>query len=306
MPVFDKSARKDGTSRARTSPTITTGMSTSAGGQDAHLHGYAGKRRHDTPLSRHNHCDACPMKPRCSPKTPARKVPRSIYESARDRARDIAKTDEGRASRKLRKKIEMLFAISSASYASIGSDYEGRMVRVTSSISQPRPEPQQACQAHPDAGTAAEIKRLPPTSPGFASHTRALLHADFLNDIRQKQPSSLLRGVQVKLYRRDQPWSQRQKRMNRPSFRREGIKKSGPKAHGSWPSRKRLGSAAERARIGLGTIPEASLRLKLTRFSGRHSSSAAEGANRKPRYHAVCSRTKRTRPLSVSFDWRTM
>ena len=47
--------------------------------------------------------------------------------------RDIAKTDEGRASRKLRKKIEMLFAISSASYASIGSDYEGRMVRVTKS-----------------------------------------------------------------------------------------------------------------------------------------------------------------------------
>ena len=37
-------------------------------------------------------------------------VPRSIYESARDRARDIAKTDEGRASRKLRKKVEMLFA----------------------------------------------------------------------------------------------------------------------------------------------------------------------------------------------------
>jgi len=55
-------------------------------------------------------CDACPMKPRCCPKTPARKVPRSIYEGARDVAREIAMTEEGRASRKLRKKVEMLFA----------------------------------------------------------------------------------------------------------------------------------------------------------------------------------------------------
>src|SRR5262245_59706171 len=55
-------------------------------------------------------CDACPTKPRCCPKTPARKVPRSIHEGARDVARKIAKTDEGRVSRKLRKKVEMLFA----------------------------------------------------------------------------------------------------------------------------------------------------------------------------------------------------
>jgi len=55
-------------------------------------------------------CDVCPMKRRCCPKTPARKVPRSIYEGARDMARDIARSDEGRTSRRLRKKVEMLFA----------------------------------------------------------------------------------------------------------------------------------------------------------------------------------------------------
>ena len=55
-------------------------------------------------------CDPCPMKPRCCPKTPARKVPRSIYEGARDVARGIATTEEGRTSRRLRKKVEMLFA----------------------------------------------------------------------------------------------------------------------------------------------------------------------------------------------------
>jgi transposase len=55
-------------------------------------------------------CDACALKPRCCPTAPARKVPRSIHEGARDMARDIAKTDAYRTSRRQRKKIEMLFA----------------------------------------------------------------------------------------------------------------------------------------------------------------------------------------------------
>jgi hypothetical protein len=40
----------------------------------------------------------------------ARYVPRWIYEGARDMAREIAKSWEGRTSRPLGKKIEMLFA----------------------------------------------------------------------------------------------------------------------------------------------------------------------------------------------------
>ncbi len=55
-------------------------------------------------------CDACPLKPRCSPNGPARKVTRSIYEGARDFARDIARTDAYVTSRRERKKVEMLFA----------------------------------------------------------------------------------------------------------------------------------------------------------------------------------------------------
>ena len=55
-------------------------------------------------------CDACPLKPKCCPKEPARKVPRSIHEGARDMARDIAKTEAYVESRRERKKIEMLFA----------------------------------------------------------------------------------------------------------------------------------------------------------------------------------------------------
>jgi hypothetical protein len=55
-------------------------------------------------------CATCPMKARCCPNTPRRKIARSLYESARDMARAIAKTDEYKQSRKDRKKVEMLFA----------------------------------------------------------------------------------------------------------------------------------------------------------------------------------------------------
>jgi len=55
-------------------------------------------------------CDTCSLKVRCCPKEPARRIPRSIYEGARDLARDIAKTDACQTSRRERKKVEMLFA----------------------------------------------------------------------------------------------------------------------------------------------------------------------------------------------------
>jgi len=59
--------------------------------------------------SKHD-CTFCPLKSRCCPKVTARKVPRSIYEGARDMARRIASSDEGQTSRRQRKKVEMLFA----------------------------------------------------------------------------------------------------------------------------------------------------------------------------------------------------
>ena len=55
-------------------------------------------------------CDHCLMKPLCCPNTPIRKIPRSIYESARDVARAVGKTDAYKQSRRERKKVEMLFA----------------------------------------------------------------------------------------------------------------------------------------------------------------------------------------------------
>jgi hypothetical protein len=50
------------------------------------------------------------MKQSCCPNTPSRKIPRSIYEDARDVARTVCTTPAYEQSRKQRKKVEMLFA----------------------------------------------------------------------------------------------------------------------------------------------------------------------------------------------------
>jgi hypothetical protein len=55
-------------------------------------------------------CRACPLKAKCCPKMPARRVVRDVNEAARDVARDLAKTEAFARSHRDRKKIEMLFA----------------------------------------------------------------------------------------------------------------------------------------------------------------------------------------------------
>src|ERR1700684_20084 len=55
-------------------------------------------------------CRSCPLRARCCPKMPARRIPRSIYEEARDVARALAKTKAFAQSRHDRKRVEMLFA----------------------------------------------------------------------------------------------------------------------------------------------------------------------------------------------------
>jgi transposase len=60
--------------------------------------------------SRQSDCARCPMKARCCPHTPIRKIRRSIHEDARNVARAVAKTHLCKQSRKDRKKVEILFA----------------------------------------------------------------------------------------------------------------------------------------------------------------------------------------------------
>ncbi len=54
-------------------------------------------------------CDACPLKPKCCPNTPARRVPRDPNEAARDHTRALMETEAYALSRGERKKIETLF-----------------------------------------------------------------------------------------------------------------------------------------------------------------------------------------------------
>ena len=55
-------------------------------------------------------CTPCPLKSRCCPKDPVRKIPRSIFERSRDVARSLVGTQLYERSRRERKEIEMLFA----------------------------------------------------------------------------------------------------------------------------------------------------------------------------------------------------
>ena len=58
--------------------------------------------------SKHD-CDPCPLKLKCCPNTPARKIPRDINEEARDYTRPLMETEAFGRSRTRRKKIETLF-----------------------------------------------------------------------------------------------------------------------------------------------------------------------------------------------------
>jgi hypothetical protein len=119
IPVFDKSTRKDGTfSRADFTYDHRRDLYVCPGGKE--LRHY--RRQFQQPrtgvdaegIMRYRattrDCGPCPLKERCSPRHPARKVLRSIHEGARDLARSIAETEAYVVSRRERKKVEMLFA----------------------------------------------------------------------------------------------------------------------------------------------------------------------------------------------------
>ena len=55
-------------------------------------------------------CDPCPLKAKCCPNAPGRKVPRDVNEEARDLARSLMDTPEFERSRDERKMVEMRFA----------------------------------------------------------------------------------------------------------------------------------------------------------------------------------------------------
>ena len=65
--------------------------------------------------ARTHDCSPCPLKPKCCPKAPERKIPRSIYEGARDAARALADTEAFEQSRRDRNASRCCSHTSSAS-----------------------------------------------------------------------------------------------------------------------------------------------------------------------------------------------
>ncbi len=101
IPVWDKSKRTDGTfSREDFVYDPATDSYTCPGNKELRTY----RRNFSKPrkpnggkdgfiryrASKHD-CDACPLKPRCCPGDPGRRVMRSVHEAARDVARDIRK-----------------------------------------------------------------------------------------------------------------------------------------------------------------------------------------------------------------------
>ena len=112
IPVIDKSKREDGTfsrddfmfDKERNVYTCPAGKTLTTTGKlvnDGETLLYLASTRD---------CRNCLFKAQCCPKTPFRRVPRSIYEEARDVARTLAKTEAFERSRHDRKRVEMLFA----------------------------------------------------------------------------------------------------------------------------------------------------------------------------------------------------
>ena len=119
MPVFDKTARKDGTfqrdefhwDEAADEYRCPAGKLLRSNWRP-----FKRQRSHvtkaDTIIYRSSErdCVACPMKAQWCPNMRFRKIARSVHEKARDVARTIATTPEYQRSRYERRKVEMLFA----------------------------------------------------------------------------------------------------------------------------------------------------------------------------------------------------
>ena len=107
----DKSKRKDGTfSREDFTWDATRNLYICPAGKLLKTTGRVQKHDRHRYCARTRDCTSCPLKPRCCPTQPFRRVERDVNEAARDVARAILKTPEYEQSCRERKKVEMLFA----------------------------------------------------------------------------------------------------------------------------------------------------------------------------------------------------
>ncbi len=110
VPVWDKSRRTDNTfSRADFIYDAERNVYTCPNGKTLKTTGRALSDNALRYLASKHDCDVCPMKLKCCPRAPSRKVPRDINEAARDHARSLNGSEAYNQSARDRKKIERLF-----------------------------------------------------------------------------------------------------------------------------------------------------------------------------------------------------
>src|SRR5215212_2213867 len=111
VPVIDKSQREDGTfSRDDFIYDEERYIYTCPAGKTMTTTGHVSTDHALRYLASVPECRACPLKTKCCPNMPARRIVRDVNEAARDVARALANTEAFAQSRRDRKKVEMLFA----------------------------------------------------------------------------------------------------------------------------------------------------------------------------------------------------
>ena len=111
IPVWERSARADGIfSRADFIWNKRHGYYICPNGKPLRTSGTVHDGRTLLYRASKRDCDVCPLKMRCCPKEPSRKIPRDLHEDARDVARRKMKTKAFAKSRDERKRVEMRFA----------------------------------------------------------------------------------------------------------------------------------------------------------------------------------------------------
>jgi transposase len=110
VPVWDKSARHDGTfSRADFVFDQERNVYVCPGGAELTSTGNIDQGHIVYYRANKSDCSACSLKPKCTT-APMRKVTRDVHEDVRDRVRALADTEAFQQSRRERKKVEMRFA----------------------------------------------------------------------------------------------------------------------------------------------------------------------------------------------------
>jgi transposase len=110
IPVWDKSARSDGTfSRADFIFDHERNIYICPGGAELTSTGNVDQRRSVYYRAKKSDCSTCALKPKCTTAI-VRKVTRDIDEDVRERVRALAHTESFEQSRRERKKVEMRFA----------------------------------------------------------------------------------------------------------------------------------------------------------------------------------------------------